>query len=80
MMNNLTEAILNIEESTTNIHGISAINKIVYSNWDHGHSSNLGEFYNNFIAPRLPDSKVVLEWNKMSACFENNFTPINLKT
>ena len=21
-----------------------------------------------------------IEWNKMSDCFENNFTPVNLKT
>ena len=62
---NLTEAILNIDKSTENIYGNPTTNKIVYSNWDNGHSSTIGDFYSDFIAPRLPNPQVVLKWNDM---------------
>lgn len=61
----LNAAILNIKESTENNYGNPETNKIIYSNWNSGNSNTLGDFYCDFIAPRLPNLEVILEWNEM---------------
>ncbi len=65
MLNNLDEAILNIGKTRKNQEGDPNKNDVLYSRWDKYYSQTIGDFYIDFIEPRLPDEKVVLAWHKM---------------
>lgn len=64
-INNLNEAILNIGKTRKNKYGDAKTNDIVYSRWDKYYSRTIGDFYEDFIKPRIPRPDVVLEWHRM---------------
>ena len=64
-INNLNEAILNIGKSRDNECGVPKTNDILYSRWDNRHSKTIGDFYHDFIEPRLPEVEVVRAWHKI---------------
>ena len=64
MINNLTEAILNIGK-TTKKHGDVAVKDVVYSRWDTRYSETLDDFHKDFIERRFPDKDIILRWHNM---------------
>lgn len=59
------EAILNTTKSRRNIYGDATQREVLYTPWDKNYAKTLGEFYDDFVAPRLPDPEVVLQWHEV---------------
>ena len=65
-INNLDEAIINISKTRDdNTYGVATQNDILYSRWKTRYAETIGEFYADFIKPRLPKPEVVLAWHKV---------------
>ena len=63
---NLNEAILNLDKTKeNNRYGDADQNDILYSRWKTRYAETIGDFYTDFIEPRLPKTEIVLEWNDM---------------
>ena len=64
-INNLDEAVLNISKGRySGGENTSKIN-ILYSKWCSSCDTTIGDFYSNFVEPRLPDYDIMLEWHKV---------------
>lgn len=59
------DAIQNLSKGPTNQYGDDAKNDVLYSMWPKRHAATLGEFYTDFVEPRLPKPDVVLKWHNM---------------
>lgn len=64
-ISNLTEAILNISKGKQNVYGDAGKNSVLYSKWNNNGDTTIGDFYSNFVEPRLPDHDIMLEWHKV---------------
>ena len=64
-ISNLDEAVLNISKGRYSRGGDTSENNILYSKWINSCDTTIGDFYSNFIKPRLPDSCIMLKWHNM---------------
>ena len=69
---NIDEAILNTTIGRGNKYGNTVQNDILYKPWDKTYAKTMDIFYIDFIAPRLPDPDIVMQWHTVIKYYSNH--------
>lgn len=69
---NINEAILNTSIGRGNKYGNAVQNDILYKPWTKTYAKTMDIFYVDFIAPRLPDPDVVMQWHSVIKYYANH--------